>query len=62
MAQVRVIVWGNGRLGIHVRPRRGVLHMPYKYSARNKRIDLKSENVHPIPLEMIEGRIKNAYT
>ena len=36
--------------------------MPYKYSARNKRIDLKSENVHPIPLEMIEGRIKNAYT
>ena len=35
---------------------------PHKYSARNKRIDLKSENGHPFPLETIEGRMKNAYT
>ena len=35
---------------------------PHKYSARNKRIDLKSENVHLFPLETIEGRMQYAYT
>ena len=35
---------------------------PHKHPARNKCIDLKSENVHPFPLKTIEGRMKNAYT
>ena len=43
-------------------PCRGVLHTPHKYSARNKRIDLKSENVRLFPLETIVGCMKNAYT
>ena len=43
-------------------PCRGVMLTPHKYSARNKRIDLKSKNVHPFPLEMIGWRMKNAYT
>ena len=38
----------------YVYPCRGVLHTPHKYSARNKRIDLKSENVHLFPSERIE--------
>ena len=45
-----------------VYPCRGVLHTPHKYSARNKRIDLKSENVHPFPSETIEGRMQYAIT
>ena len=43
-------------------PCRGVLHTPHKYSARNKRIDLKSENVHPFPSETIEWRMQYAPT
>ena len=35
---------------------------PQKYSARNKRIDLKYENVHPFPLETIEGRMQYSPT
>ena len=35
---------------------------PYKHPVRDECIDLKSENVHPFPLETIGGRIKNAYT
>jgi len=43
-------------------PCRGVMLTPHKYSARNKRIDLKSENVHPFPLETIERRMQYAPT
>lgn len=43
-------------------PCRGVLLTSHNHPARNKRIDLKSENIHPFPLETIEGRMKNAYT
>ena len=46
----------------YVYPCRGVLHTPHKHPARNKCIDLKSENVHPFSLETIEGRMKNAPT
>ena len=45
-----------------MRPCRGVLNTPHNHPARNKRIDLKSENVHPFPLETIGWRMKNAYT
>ena len=43
-------------------PCRGVLHTPYKHPARDEWIDLKSENVHPFPLGMIEGRMQYAPT
>ena len=41
---------------------RGVLHTPHNHPVRDECIDLKSENVHPFPLDTIEGRMKNAYT
>ena len=34
----------------------------HKHPARDECIDLKSENGHPFPLEMIGWRMKNAYT
>ena len=43
-------------------PCRGVMLTPYKHPARNRRIDLKSENIHPFPLGTIGGRMKNAPT
>ena len=43
-------------------PCRGVLHTPHKHPARDGRIDLKSKNVHPFPLETIEGRMQYAPT
>ena len=46
----------------YVYPCRGVLHTPHKYSARDEWIDLKSENVHPFPLETIVGRMQYAPT
>ena len=46
----------------YVYPCRGVLHTPYKHFARDEWIDLKSENVHLFPLEMIGWRMKNAPT
>ena len=46
----------------YVYPCRGVLHTPHKHFARDEWIDLKSENVHPFPLEMIGWRMKNAST
>ena len=57
MAQVRVIVWGNGRLGIHVRPRRGVLHMPL-YHSQQKRTIIWGFLIYPfIPCGMVVGRM-----
>ena len=41
---------------------RGVMLTPHNHPARDEWIDLKYENVHPFPLEMIGGRMKNAYT
>ena len=46
----------------YVYPGRGVLHTPHKHPARDGRIDLKSKNVHPFPLETIEGRMQYAPT
>ena len=46
----------------YVYPDRGVILTPHKHPARNKRIDLKSENVHPFPLETIVGRMQYAPT
>ena len=43
-------------------PCRGVLHTPHKNPARDECIDLKSENVHPFPLETTEGRMQYAPT
>ena len=41
---------------------RGVMLTPHNHPVRNKRIDLKSENIHPFPLGTIGGRMKNAHT
>ena len=35
---------------------------PHNHPARDEWIDLKSENGHPFPLEMIEGRMQYAPT
>ena len=41
---------------------RGVMLTPHNHPARDEWIDLKYENVHPFPLEMIGWRMKNAST
>ena len=41
---------------------RGVLNTPHNHLARDEWIDLKSENIHPFPLETIEGRMQYAPT
>ena len=61
-AQVRTIVWGNMRLGVHVRPRRGVLHTPL-YHTRQKRVIILGFMVYPfIPCGMFVGRMQYAPT
>ena len=41
---------------------RGVMLTPHKHPVRDECIDLKSENGHLFPLEMIEGRMQYAPT
>ena len=41
-------------------PCRGVMLTPHKYSARDEWIDQESKNIHPFPLETIEGRMQYA--
>ena len=43
-------------------PCRGVMLTPHNHPARDEWIDLKSVNVHPFPLETIEGRMQYAPT
>ena len=62
MAQVRVIVWGNGRLGIHVRPRRGILHTPPYHTQQKRAIILGFIVWVFIPCGMFVGRMQYAPT
>ena len=60
--QVRAIVWGNMRLGVHVRPCRGVLHTPL-YHTQQKRIIIRGFMGHLfIPCGMFVGRMQYAPT
>ena len=59
---MRAIVWDNGRLGVHVRPCRGVLHTPLDH-IQQKRTIIWGFIVYPfIPCEMFVGRMQYAPT
>ena len=59
---MRAIVWDNGRLGVHVRPCRGVLHTPPYRPRRGRRIIWGFIVYSFIPCGMIVGRIQYAPT
>ena len=59
---MRTIVWGNMRLGLHVRPRRGVLHTPPYRPRRGRRIIWGFMGYTFIPYGMFVGRIQYAPT
>ena len=61
-AQVLTIVWGNMRLGVHVRPCRGLLHTPLDRPRRG-RIIIWRFLIYPfIPCGMFVGRMQYAPT
>ena len=61
-AQVRTIVWGNMRLGVHVRPCRGVLHTPLDRPRRGRIIIWGFMGYTFIPCGMVVGRMQYAPT
>ena len=59
---MRAIIWGNMRLGVHVRLRRGVLHTPTYRPRRGRRIILGFMGYTFIPCGMFVGRMQYAPT
>ena len=59
---MRTIVWGNMRLGLHVRPCRGVLHTPPYRPRRGRRIIWGFMGYTIIPYGIFVGRMQYAPT
>ena len=62
MVQVRAIVWDNVRLGVHVRPCRGVLHTPLDHTQQKRTIIWGFMGYTNIPCGMFVGRMQYAPT